>query len=98
MKSRYVGEVERNNEKQTGRKIKELQIDNIERYKNQFLRFGQNTGIGTQFTDRIHGLAKEINRFLLEKVQYLLSNAQLDKSFWAEEAFHKWIVIDCDGW
>ena len=41
--------------KQTGRKIKELQIDNFKRYKNQFLRFGQNTGIGTHFTDRIHG-------------------------------------------
>ena len=34
-------------EKQTGRKIKELQISNVERYKNQFLQFGQNTGIGT---------------------------------------------------
>ena len=32
----------------------------------------------------IHGLAKKVNRFLLEKVQWLLSNAQLDKSFWAE--------------
>jgi len=29
-------------------------------------------------------LAKEINRSLLEKVQCLLSNARLDKSFWAE--------------
>jgi len=28
-------------------------------------------------------LAKEINRSLLEKAQCLLSNAQLDKSFWA---------------
>ena len=54
-------------EKQTDRKIKELKISNVERYKNQFLRFGQNTGIGTHFTDRIHGLAKEINRSLLEK-------------------------------
>ena len=33
-------------EKQIGRKIKELQIDNVERYKNQFLQFGQNNGIG----------------------------------------------------
>ena len=57
-------------EKQTGRKIKELQIGNVERYKNQFLQFGQNTGIGTHFTDEIHGLAKEINRSLLEKVQF----------------------------
>ena len=51
---------------------------------NQFLRFGQNTGIGTHFTEGIHGLTKEINRSLLEKVRCLLSNARLDKSFWAE--------------
>ena len=56
-------------EKQTGRKIKQLQIDNVKRYKNQFLKFGQNTGIGTYFTDGLHGLAKEINRSLLEKAQ-----------------------------
>ena len=68
-------------EKQTGRKIKELQIGNVERDMNQFLRFGQNTGIGTHFTEGIHELAKEINRSLLEKVRCLLSNARLDKSF-----------------
>jgi len=71
-------------EKQIGRKIKELQISNNEKYKNQFLQFGQNTSIGTHFTNRIHGLAKKINRSLLEKVQCLLSNARLDKSFWTE--------------
>ena len=71
-------------EKQTGRKIKELQIGNIEKDMNQFLRFGQNTGIGTHFTEGIHGLAKELNCSLLENVRYLLSNARLDKSFWAE--------------
>ena len=62
-------------EKQTGRKIKELQIDNVEKYKNQFLQFGQNNGIGTHFTNGIYGLAKKINRFLLEKARCLLSNA-----------------------
>ena len=30
------------------------------------------------------GMAKEMNSALLEKVRYLLSNASLDKSFWAE--------------
>ena len=71
-------------EKQTDRKIKELQIGNVERYKNQFLQFVQSTGMGSHFTDGIHVLVKEINRFLLEKAQCLLSNARLDKSFWAE--------------
>ena len=71
-------------EKQTGRKIKELQVGNVERYMDQFLQFGQNTGIGTHFTEGIHGLAKEINCFLLKNARCLLSNARLDKSFWAE--------------
>ena len=71
-------------EKQTGRKTKELQIGNVERCMNQFLQFGLNIGIGTHFTDKIYELAKEINRSLLEKVRYLLSDAQLDKSFWVE--------------
>jgi len=51
---------------------------------NQFLLFGQNTGIGTHFTKGTHGLAKEINCSLLEKVRWLFSNPRLDKSFWAE--------------
>ena len=63
------------------RKIKQLQIGIVERYKNQFLQFGLNTGIGTHFTNKIHGLAKKINRSLLEKTRCLLSNAKLDKCF-----------------
>ena len=62
-------------EKQTDRKIKELQIGNVERYRSQFLEFGLNNGIGTHFTNEIHGLAKKIKSFLLEKVRCLLSNA-----------------------
>ena len=58
-------------EKQTCRKIKELQIGNVERDMNRLLRFDQNTSIGTHFTEGIHGLAKEINRSLLEKAQCL---------------------------
>jgi len=68
-------------EKQTGKKIKELQIDNVEGDKNQFLQFGQNTSIGTHFTNGLHGLAKKINHSLLEKARCLLSNTRLEKSF-----------------
>ena len=71
-------------EKQTCRKIKELKIGNVEKCKNQFLQFGQNTSISTHFTNEIYRADKEINRFLLEKVRSLLSNASLDKPFWAE--------------
>ena len=37
-------------ERQIGRKIKELLIGNVEKNMNQFLWFGQNTGIATHFT------------------------------------------------
>ena len=68
-------------EKQTGRKIKELRLIML---KDTWTNSGQNTSIGTHFTEGIHGLAKEVNRSLLEKVRWLLSNARLDKLFWAE--------------
>ena len=71
-------------EKQIGRKIKELQIGNVRRDMNQLLRFGQNTEIATHFIKGINELAKKVNCSLLEKVRWLLSNAGLDKSFWAE--------------
>ena len=45
---------------------------------------GQNNSIDIHFTVEKHGVAKELNLFLLKKVQYLLSNASLDKSFSAE--------------
>ena len=51
---------------------------------DQFLQFGQNTGIGTHFTEGIHGLAKDVIRSLLEEVRRLLSNVGLDRLFWAE--------------
>ena len=62
-------------EKQTGRKIKEFQIGNVKKYKNQFLQFDQNTSIDTHFTNGIHGMPKEINCSLLKKVRCLLYNA-----------------------
>ena len=71
-------------EKQRGKKIKEVQIGNVGRDMNRFLWFGQNNGICTHSTKGINGLAKEVNRSLLEKIRWLLSNARLDKLFWAE--------------
>ena len=68
-------------ENQTGRKIKLLQIDSVGEYKNKFLRFVQNTGIGIYFKIEKHGVAKEMNHSLLEKVRCLLSNVLLDKTF-----------------
>jgi len=63
---------------------KVLWYDHIEEYKDYFLQFGQNNGIVAHFTNRKDGVAKEMNRALLEKVRYLLSNTSLDKLFWAK--------------
>ena len=40
-------------------------------------------------------MAKEINCSLLEKVQCLLSNARLDKSFWAEALVYASHLMNC---
>jgi len=71
-------------ENQTASKIKVLQYDHVEEYKDSFMQFGQNNDIKTYFTNGKDGVGRDVNHALLEKVQYLLSNASLDKSFWAE--------------
>ena len=38
-------------ENQLGKKIKVLQYDQVEKYKDSFLQFGQNNGAETHFTD-----------------------------------------------
>jgi len=58
-----------------------LRYDHVEEYKIFFLQFDQNNGIEIHFTDEKDGVTREVNRALLEKVWYLLSNALLDKSF-----------------
>ena len=67
--------------KSDGMKIKVLWYDHIEEYNDSFLQFNQNNSIITHFTNGKDGVAKEMNRALLEKVRYLLSNASLDKLF-----------------
>ena len=51
-------------------------IDHAGEYKDRFLRFGENNGIGIHFLVGKYGMAKEMKHFLLEKVRYFLSNAQ----------------------
>ena len=69
---------------QIGWKIKVRRYDHVEEDKDSFLQFGQNNGIKTHFTDGKDGIAREVNSILLENVRYLLSNALLDKLFWAK--------------
>ncbi|KAH9670687.1 retrovirus-related pol polyprotein from transposon TNT 1-94-like protein [Citrus sinensis] len=76
-------------ETQTGRKIKVLRSDNGGEYTSDpFLQVCQNEGIKRHFivrhTPQQNGVAEHMNRTLLEKVRCMLSNAGLDKGFWAE--------------
>ncbi|KAH9734322.1 hypothetical protein KPL71_017332 [Citrus sinensis] len=76
-------------ETQTGRKIKVLRSDNWGEYTSDpFLQVCQNEGIKRHFTVRDspqqNGVAERMNLALLEKVRCMLSNAGLDKKFWAE--------------
>jgi len=57
-------------EKQSRGKIKMLQVDHVEEYKDQFLRFSQNTSIDFHFIIGKHWVTKEMNRFLLEKIRW----------------------------
>ena len=70
--------------KQTDRKIRMLQFDHVRKYKYRYLWFSQNNSIGIHFTISKHRVTKEMNYPLVEKVQYFLSNASLNKLFWAE--------------
>ena len=79
-------EWERNMEKSTGRKIKILWLYNKNEYKSDpFLKLCHNEGIVRHFTVRKipqqNGLAERMNRTLLEKGRYILSNAGLPKKF-----------------
>ena len=69
---RYVGKVERKNGEADRWEDQGATTGSVERYMDQFLRFGQNTDIGTHFTEVTHGLAKEVNCSLLEKVRWLV--------------------------
>ncbi|KAH9792408.1 hypothetical protein KPL71_004103 [Citrus sinensis] len=76
-------------ETQTGRKIKVLRSDNRGEYTSDpFLKVCQNEGIKRHFTVRHtlqqNSVAEHMNRTLLEKVRCMLSNAGLDKKFWAK--------------
>ena len=80
-------------ENQTGRKIKVLRSDNGTEYINdQFSYFCNKEGISRHFTVRDtpqqNGVAERMNRTLLEKVRCMLSNAGLDKRFWAEAVMY----------
>jgi len=55
-------------ENQISRKIKVLQFNHFGKYKDRFLQFDQNNDMKMHFTIWKDGVAKKINRALLEKL------------------------------
>ena len=76
-------------EKKTGKKLKVLRSDNGGEYiSDPFFEICKKEGITRHFsvreTPQQNGIAKRLNRTLLEKVRCMLSQAKLHKRFWAE--------------
>lgn len=76
-------------EKQTGKKIKKIRSDNGKEYLNEKLKkMLKNEGIVHQLTVRYtpqqNGVAERMNRSIVEKARTLLSDAKLNKEYWAE--------------
>ncbi|CAI9756071.1 unnamed protein product [Fraxinus pennsylvanica] len=76
-------------EKQTGKQVKRLRTDNMLKFcSDQFNSFCRAEGIlrhlAVSGTPQQNGVAEQMNRTLIEKVCYMLSNSGLSKTFWAE--------------
>jgi len=76
-------------ENQTRKKIKRLRTDNdLEFCNHQFDEFCKAEGIARHKTvvntPQQNGVAKRMNRILLERARCILSNTDLGKEFWAE--------------
>ena len=76
-------------ENQTGKKIKRLRTDNgLEFCGGDFNDFCADAGIvrhrTVRYTPQQNGVAERMNRTLLERARCMLSNAGMEKDFWAE--------------
>ncbi|KAL6322790.1 hypothetical protein AAG906_019059 [Vitis piasezkii] len=86
-------------EKQTGKQIKYLKTNNgMEFCGKEFNEFSKNEGIVRHHTilntPQQNGVAKRMNRILLEKARCMLSNAGLSKEFWAEAVNSTYYLVN----
>src|SRR5947207_4662655 len=78
-------------ENQTEKKVKKLRTDNgMEFCSNQFNSYCKSEGIVRHYTipytPQQNGVAERMNRTIISKARCMLSNAGLDRQFWAEAA------------
>ena len=75
-------------ERETKKKIKCIRTDNGGEYIGLFDAYCKEQGIRHQFTPpktpQLNGIAKRMNRTIVERVRCLLSHAKLPKNFWGE--------------
>ena len=78
-------------EKKTRRQVKCLRTDNgLQFCSDEFNTLYKKKGIvrhhTVRHTPQHNGVAERMNKTLIEKVRFILSNAQLPKSFWVKAA------------
>ncbi|KAL0551899.1 hypothetical protein IC582_010991 [Cucumis melo] len=75
-------------ERETDEKLKCIRTDNGGEYCGPFDEYCRNHGIRHQKTppksSQLNGIAKRLNRTLVERVRCLLTESQLPQSFWGE--------------
>ena len=73
-------------ERETGRKLKAVRANNGGEYRGQFEEYCRSKGIRLEFTvpktPELNGLAKRMNRTIMERVRSMLAHANLPKTFW----------------
>jgi len=78
-------------ERETGKKLKCVRTDNNGEYCGPFDEYCRQQGIRQKKTSpktpQLNGLAKRMNRTLMERVRCLLSKAKLSGSFWGEALY-----------
>ena len=89
-------------ENQIEKKIKRLRTDNgLEFYSTEFNQFCKDAGIARhhtiRYTPQQNGVAERMNQTLLERARCMLSNAGLEKRFWAEAVNTACYLINHSG-
>jgi transposase InsO family protein len=78
--------------------LKCVRSDNGGEYRGPFQRYCRKFGIRLEKTPlktpQLNGLAKRMNRTLIERVTTILSHAKLPNSFWAEALNHAMYVVN----
>mgnify|MGYP002775900261 CR=1 FL=1 len=73
-------------ERETGRKLKAVRVDNGGEYRGQFEEYYRSKGIRLEYTvsktPMLNGLAERMNLTIMERVQSMLAHAKLSKMFW----------------